>query len=79
VIPITPEQLRKQVKGWPVGELRQAIAAALPELDDGLVAVVVRWPAASRAIVPSLVDPPVVLQPDGGSLYRGDSVAERRP
>ncbi len=36
MIPITPEPLREQVKGWPVDDLRKAIRAGLPELNVGM-------------------------------------------
>jgi hypothetical protein len=36
MVPVTPEQVRKHVRGWPAGGLRKAIRAALPELDTGM-------------------------------------------
>jgi hypothetical protein len=43
MIPITPEQLREQVKGWPVDDLRKAIRAALPELNEGMESPIAHW------------------------------------
>jgi hypothetical protein len=60
MIPSTREELRETLRGWPLHDLRKAIRGALPELDDGLVAGVAHWLAAKRAIVPALVDLPVL-------------------
>jgi hypothetical protein len=43
MVPITPEQLREHVCGWPVIDLRQPIRAALPNLDVGMDALIAHW------------------------------------
>ena len=76
---LSPSRTAPDPAGWPLPDLRKPIRGALPELDDGLVAVVAHWLAAKRAIVPALVDLPVLPWPSEGPLHRADSVPERQP
>ena len=43
MIASTPAELREALRAWPVADLRQAIRAALPELDAGMEAVIADW------------------------------------
>ena len=43
MIPITPEKFREQVKRWPVDNLRQAIRAALSNLDARIEPLFTPW------------------------------------
>jgi hypothetical protein len=55
--PEPPEELRETLRGWPPPDLRQAIRADRPELDDGLVALIADWLAARGVRLSSPVFP----------------------
>jgi len=46
MIPSTAEHLREYVGGWPVAEIRAAVAAGMPSPDAGTVALLANWPAS---------------------------------
>jgi len=43
MIPSTVDELRLKLRGWPVADLRVAVAAALPAVDSVTVALVADW------------------------------------
>jgi hypothetical protein len=43
MIPSTPHELSETLRDWPVADLRQAIRAALPNLDAGMDALIADW------------------------------------
>jgi hypothetical protein len=46
MIPSAAEQLREHVRGWPAADIKAAIQAGLPELGEGLVALLAQWLAS---------------------------------
>jgi hypothetical protein len=49
MIPSTPEELRDCLRGWPVADLRAAVAEALPGVDRVTVACIADWLLADVA------------------------------